>query len=80
LEYLKKGEHFQPKLSFRGAYQAWQDSGYDEVAAARERASQLLKEHEVLPLASEEEKAIEELIARVDPEVRVDLRASCLGR
>jgi trimethylamine--corrinoid protein Co-methyltransferase len=80
LEYLKKGEHFQPKLSFRGAYQVWQDSGYDEVAAARERASQLLKEHEVLPLASEEEKAIEELIARVDPEVRVDLRASCLGR
>jgi trimethylamine--corrinoid protein Co-methyltransferase len=80
LEYLKKGEHFQPKISFRSAYQVWQDSGYDEVAAARERAGQLLKEHEVLPLASEEEKAIEELIARVDPEVRCDLRASCLGR
>jgi trimethylamine--corrinoid protein Co-methyltransferase len=80
LEYLKKGEHFQPKLSFRSAYQVWQDSGYDEVAAARERANQLLKEHEVLPLASEEEKALEELIARVDPEVRCDLRASCLSR
>jgi hypothetical protein len=40
----------------------------------------LSKEHEVLPLASEEEKALEELIARVDPEVRFDLRASCLGR
>jgi trimethylamine:corrinoid methyltransferase-like protein len=80
LEYLKKGEHFQPKLSFRGAYQVWKDAGIDEVAAARERASQLLKDHEVLPLASEEEKAIEELIARVDPDVHVDLRASCFGR
>jgi trimethylamine--corrinoid protein Co-methyltransferase len=77
LEYLRKGEHFQPKLSFRGAYQAWKDSGYDEVETARERASQLLKEHEVLPITSEQEKAIEELIARVDPEARVDLRASC---
>ena len=80
LEYLKKGEHFQPKLSFRGSYQVWKDSGYDELATARDRASQLLKEHEVLPLAAEEEKAIEELIARADPEVRVDLHASCFGR
>ena len=63
-----------------GAYQVWQDSGYDEVATARERASQLLKEHEVLPLASEEEKALGELIARADPALNFDLRAASLGR
>jgi trimethylamine--corrinoid protein Co-methyltransferase len=80
LEYLKKGEHFQPKLSFRGAFQAWQDSGYDEVAAARERANHLLKEHEVLPLAPEVEKALGELVVRADPELGFDLRAACLGR
>jgi trimethylamine--corrinoid protein Co-methyltransferase len=80
LEYLRKGEHFQPQLSFRGAFQAWQDSGYDEVAAARERAGHLLKEHEVLPLAPEVEKALGELIVRADPELGFDLRAACLGR
>jgi trimethylamine--corrinoid protein Co-methyltransferase len=80
VEYLKKGEHFQPQLSFRGAYQSWKDLGYDEVAAARERAGRLLKEHEVMPLAAEEEKALGELIARVDPELRFDLRAACSDR
>jgi trimethylamine--corrinoid protein Co-methyltransferase len=80
LEYLKKGEHFQPQLSFRGAYQTWHDTGYDEVAAAREQVSRLLKEHEVLPLAPEAEKALGELIARADPALDYDLRAACLGR
>jgi trimethylamine--corrinoid protein Co-methyltransferase len=80
LEYLRKGEHFQPKLSFRGAYQTWHDSGYNEVAAAREQASRLLKEHEVLPLAPEVEKALGELIVRADPELRFDLSTATLGR
>jgi len=77
LEYLRKGEHFQPKLSFRGPYQAWQKCGYDEVAAARERANKLIKEHEVLPLAPEEEKALGELIVRADPALHFDLQAAC---
>jgi trimethylamine--corrinoid protein Co-methyltransferase len=80
LEYLRKGEHFQPLLSFRGPYHAWQNSGYDEVAAARERAGRLIKEHEVLPLAPEVEKALGELIARVDPALRFDLKAACSVR
>jgi len=79
LEYLKKGEHFQPKLSFRGAFQTWQDSGYDEVAAAREQVNRLLKEHEVLPLAPEVEKALGELIARADPTLGYDMRAASTG-
>jgi len=79
LEHLKKGEHFQPQLSFRGSYQAWQESGYDEVAAARERVGRLLKEHEVLPLAAEAEKGLRELILRADPALRFDLRTARAG-
>ncbi len=80
LEFLKKGEHFQPGLGFRGAYQAWQDSGYDELAAAREQVGRLLKEHEVMPLAPEAEKALGELIARADPTLDYDLSAASLDR
>jgi trimethylamine:corrinoid methyltransferase-like protein len=80
LEYLRKGEHFLPQISFRGAYQAWEESGHDEVAAAREQADRLLEEHEVLPITPEAEKAIEELIARADPALGYDLRAACSGR
>jgi len=80
LEYLRKGEHYQPLLSFRGPYHAWESCGYDEVAAARERACRLLKEHEVLPLAPEVEKALGELIARADPALRFNLKEACSAR
>jgi trimethylamine--corrinoid protein Co-methyltransferase len=80
LEYLRKGEHFQPLLSFRGPYHAWESCGYDEVVAARERADRLLKEHEVPPLAPEVEKALGELIARADPSLRFDLKEACSAR
>ncbi len=76
LEYLKKGEHFQPKLSFRGSYGSWSERRYDEVEWARERAAQLLKEHEVEPLAPEVERAIREAISRLDPEASFELRGA----
>jgi trimethylamine--corrinoid protein Co-methyltransferase len=74
LEYLKKGEHFEPKLSFRASYESWQDRRYDEVECARERAAHLLKEHEVAPLEPEVERAIREAIVRADPETGFDLQ------
>jgi len=76
LEYLQKGEHFQPKLSYRGSYESWSDRRYDEVGWARERAAKLLKEHEVAPLEPEVERAIREVIVRADPETRFELRRS----
>ena len=80
LKYLRKGEHFLPGISFRGPYQAWEESGYDEVATAREQADRLLKEHEVLPITPEAERAIEELVKRADPVLGYDMRAACSGR
>jgi trimethylamine--corrinoid protein Co-methyltransferase len=76
LEYLQKGEHFQPKLSYRGSYESWSDRRYDEVQWARERAAHLLKEHEVTPLAPEVERALGESISKIDPEARFELRGA----
>ena len=76
LEYLKKGEHFEPKLSFRASYESWSGRRYDEVECARERAAHLLKEHEVEPLAPEVERAIRETILRADPETGFDLQGA----
>ncbi|HEY5656950.1 MAG TPA: trimethylamine methyltransferase family protein [Myxococcota bacterium] len=76
LEYLQKGEHFQPKLSYRASYESWSTRRYDEVEWARERATRLLKEHEVAPLAPEVERAIREVIRRADPEVGFDLQGA----
>jgi trimethylamine--corrinoid protein Co-methyltransferase len=74
LEHLKKGEHFEPKLSYRASYEAWWDRRYDEVECARERAARLLKEHEVAPLGPEVEGAIRETVMRADPEARFDVQ------
>jgi trimethylamine--corrinoid protein Co-methyltransferase len=76
LEFLKKGEHFEPKLSFRASYESWHDRRYDEVECARERAAHLLKEHEVAPLEPEVERAIREAILRADPETGFDLQGA----
>jgi trimethylamine--corrinoid protein Co-methyltransferase len=76
LEYLKKGEHFEPKLSFRASYESWSDRRYDEVECARERATHLLKEHEVTPLEPEVRRAIREAILRADPETAFDLEGA----
>jgi len=79
LDYLKKGEHIQPKLGFRGSYENWQGRQFDEVAAARERAQCLLKEHEILELTPEVNKALGETIVRADPSLGFDLKAACEG-
>lgn len=76
LEYLRKGEHFQPTLAFRGSYEAWQERQYNEVEAAREEAKRLLKEHEVAPLGPEVEKALGETVMRADPSIRFDVNAA----
>jgi len=76
LNYLRKGEHFQPTLTYRGSYEAWQERQYNEVEAAREQAKRLLKEHEVVPLAPEVEKALGETVMRADPLIRFDVNAA----
>jgi len=76
LEHLKRGEHFNPKLSFRGSYEAWRECQYDEIRAARERVQHLLKEHEVAPLEPEVERALRETIVRADPSARLDMLAA----
>jgi trimethylamine--corrinoid protein Co-methyltransferase len=77
LEHLKQGEHFQPKLSFRGSYESWREQRYDEIGAARERVRRLLAEHEGSPLAPEVEKALREIVVRADPSARFEIPVGC---
>jgi trimethylamine--corrinoid protein Co-methyltransferase len=64
LAYLKAGEHFEPRLGQRGSSEAWARRGKSELALADERVERLLKEHAVLPLPRESERALDEILAR----------------
>ena len=64
LDFLRKGEHFEPRLSHRGPYEAWERRGKTEVELARERAGRILREHEVQPLPAEVARALDEILAR----------------
>jgi len=77
LEHLKRGEHFKPRLSFRGSYESWREQRYDEVGAARERVRCLLAEHEGSPLAPEVEKALRAAVVRADPSAHFEIPVSC---
>lgn len=74
LDYLRRGEHFQPRFGHRGSYESWVRRGRDEVARAREQAERLLAEHRVSPLPPETAAALREIVERADP--RADLAAA----
>jgi len=64
LDFLKAGEHFTPRLNQRGSYDAWAKRGKSEVEAAGERARDLLRDHEVMPLAPDVDRALDAIVAR----------------
>jgi trimethylamine--corrinoid protein Co-methyltransferase len=66
LDYLRRGEHFQPRLGFRGPWEAWTARRADEVAEARQRAHRLLAGHCPEPLPGEVSRALLEIVERAD--------------
>jgi len=71
LEFLKAGEHFAPRLQQRGSYDAWAKRGKSEIEMASERAHALLRDHQVLPLAPDVDKALDAIVARAGLEKMV---------
>ncbi|MEE9219556.1 MAG: trimethylamine methyltransferase family protein [Acidobacteriota bacterium] len=71
LEYLRKGEHFQPRFSYRGSFESWHERGFDELALARGQVQRILEEHPVMPLAPEVEEALNQIVLRADESAQV---------
>lgn len=60
LEFLRRGEHFEARLGRRGR---------SEPEAARERAEQLLRDHEPKPLPRDVDAALASIVARAEETV-----------
>ncbi len=63
VQYTRKGEQYFPKLSNRQGWDQWTEQGSkDIVQAARQRASQILDEHQVPPLDSHVLKELDVIV------------------
>jgi trimethylamine---corrinoid protein Co-methyltransferase len=63
VRYLRAGEVLQTKLAERGVWDEWErNERKDHAARAQAQAELLLKEHEVVPLAAEQERELEQIM------------------
>jgi len=76
LAQLKAGEHFLPRFSHRGSYDAWLRRGKDEIAAARDEVRRCLAAAPGPALPSDTERSLREIVRRADPAAEPGLRAS----
>jgi trimethylamine--corrinoid protein Co-methyltransferase len=60
--FLKSGQGYWPRISFRGTHGDWKRRNKDEVQLARERMKFLLDKHEPAPLAPEVLKELRRLL------------------
>jgi trimethylamine--corrinoid protein Co-methyltransferase len=66
-EFLKSGQGYWPRISFRGTHGDWKRRGKDEVQLARERMKLLLDKHETTMLPDDVQKELRKiLVARTD--------------
>lgn len=70
VHYLRSGEVFYPKLADRRLWDEWDRSGRDGMTErAIEQAEKLLQDHEVPPLAKEQEEALDEIMKAAHDEL-----------
>jgi trimethylamine--corrinoid protein Co-methyltransferase len=79
LDYLRRGEHFLPRLGFRGPWESWRARRMDEVEEARRRARALLAEHRPQPLALEQGRALQEIVEGADRESAAQILRACFA-
>jgi trimethylamine:corrinoid methyltransferase-like protein len=60
--FLRSGQGYWPRISFRGTHGDWKRRGKDEVQLARDRMKELLDKHEPTPLAPEVQKELRRLL------------------
>ncbi len=64
MKFLKSGQAYWPKISFRGTYGDWKRRNKDEVQLARERMKLLLDNHEPPALTAEVQKELRNILVR----------------
>jgi trimethylamine--corrinoid protein Co-methyltransferase len=79
LDYLRRGEHFQPRLGFRGPWEAWTARQMDEVAEARQRVRRLLAGHRAQPLQAGAGRALQEIVERADRDANSQILHACFA-
>jgi trimethylamine--corrinoid protein Co-methyltransferase len=68
--YLKEGEILMTKLAERGSWQSWNDGGRIGMAErAQAEAERILREHQVPPLETAQEAALDELMEAAKQEL-----------
>jgi trimethylamine--corrinoid protein Co-methyltransferase len=61
--FLRSGQAYFPRISFRGPYGEWRKRGKDEVTLARERMAALLDAHETPMLPAEAQRELRRILA-----------------
>lgn len=61
--FLKSGQGYWPRISFRGTHGDWKRRGKDEVALARDRMKELLDKHEPMGLPAEAQRELRRILA-----------------
>ena len=79
LDYLRRGEPFQPRLGFRGPWEAWAARRMDEVGEARRRVRRLLNEHRPQPLDAAAGRALREIVERADRDASPQALRACFA-
>jgi trimethylamine--corrinoid protein Co-methyltransferase len=73
VRYLRAGEVFLPRLAERRAWEEWNRAGRDHIVErAEEEAQRLLAEHEPPPLAEEQERELDSIMAKACQELAGD--------
>ncbi|MGB9299446.1 MAG: trimethylamine methyltransferase family protein [Anaerolineae bacterium] len=73
VRYLRAGEVFLPRLAERRAWEEWNRGGRDGIVERAEaEAQRLLAEHEPMPLAEEQERELDGIMAKARQELAGD--------
>jgi trimethylamine--corrinoid protein Co-methyltransferase len=73
VRYLRAGEVFLPRLAERRAWEEWNRAGRDGIVERAEaEAQRLLAEHEPMPLAEEQERELDGIMAKARQELAGD--------
>jgi trimethylamine:corrinoid methyltransferase-like protein len=72
VNYLRRGEVLQTKMAERGTWDVWEKMGrMDHAMRAQAQAQRLLAEHEVIPLADEQERELDRILRAAEHQLVV---------
>jgi len=71
MKYLRAGEVLLTKMSERGTWETWEKEGRPELAKrAQSEAERILREHQVAPLETAQEKELDKILSAAEEEMK----------